>query len=138
MANLDLLAIAQVHVDSAGQAGVEAAYGPHDIDSLEVVRPVFLEDRRVLHRIFVRPRRPEGIARAGIPARGRIGMIIGDFPLANDHVMRQQAAHRFVEAAAQPFLGNLELRPGFGASGVDSFQGPSKKYRAAAAAYAWK
>src|SRR3954465_6613450 len=42
------LAVAQVHVDPARQAGVEAAHGAHDVDPLELVRPVVLEDGRVL------------------------------------------------------------------------------------------
>src|SRR5262245_53271499 len=43
---LEHLAVAQVHVDAAGQAGVEAAHGAHDVDSLEgVPRRVLLEDR---------------------------------------------------------------------------------------------
>ena len=44
---------AEVHVDAARQARVEAADGAHDVDALEVVRAVLLEDRHVLRR---RPR----------------------------------------------------------------------------------
>ena len=34
---LQHLALAEVHVDAAGQAGVEAAHGAHDVDALEVL-----------------------------------------------------------------------------------------------------
>src|SRR3954454_9664952 len=37
------LAVAQVHVHATGQAGVEAADGPHDVDPLEVLPGVLLE-----------------------------------------------------------------------------------------------
>src|SRR5438105_1284845 len=47
------LALAQVDVHAAGQAGVEAANRPHDVDALELVGPVLLEDRRVLDRVLV-------------------------------------------------------------------------------------
>src|SRR4051812_30546421 len=36
------LAAAVVHVDAAGQAGIEAAHGAHDIDALELVGSVLL------------------------------------------------------------------------------------------------
>src|SRR2546429_4794262 len=54
---LDHLALAgptsEVHVHPAGQARVEAADSPHDVDALEVVGLVLLEDRGVLHRVLV-------------------------------------------------------------------------------------
>src|SRR5690606_41288912 len=46
-------ALAEVHVDAAGQARVEAADRAHDVDALEVLRPVLLEDRHVLHGVLV-------------------------------------------------------------------------------------
>ena len=49
-------------------------------------------------------------------------MIVGDLAVANDDVMRQHAAHRFVEAAADGFLGHLEVGPGLGAAGVQFCQ----------------
>jgi hypothetical protein len=45
-------------------------------------------------------------------------MVIGDLAVADDHVMREHAAHRFVEAAADGFLRHLEVVPGLGAAGV--------------------
>jgi hypothetical protein len=67
------LTIIQMHMDAAGKAGIEAAYGSHDVDALERIVPVLLEDRRILHRIFVRARRAKTISRAGIPG-GRISV----------------------------------------------------------------
>lgn len=72
---------------AAGQAGVEAADGAHNIDTFEFVRAILLEDGRVLHGIFVRTRRPVDISGIGIPGRRRIGMIVGDLTIANDDVM---------------------------------------------------
>jgi hypothetical protein len=39
------LPAAEVHVHAAGQARVEAADGPHDVDALEVLPVVLLEQR---------------------------------------------------------------------------------------------
>ena len=97
------LSIAEVHMDAARQAGIETPHGAHDVDALEFVRAVFLEDRRVLHRVLVGPGRSVNIARIRVPRRRRIGMVIGDLAVANDDVMRQDAAHRFVEAAADGY-----------------------------------
>ena len=110
--DVEQLAVAQVHVDAAGQARVEAADRPHDVDALELVRPVLLEDRRVLHRVLVGAGRAVDVARAGVPGRRRIGMVVGDLAVADDDVMRQHAAHRLVEAAADGLVGHLELGPG--------------------------
>src|SRR3984885_9204793 len=38
------LSIAQVHVDAAGQAWIETAYRPHDVNSLELVWAILLEN----------------------------------------------------------------------------------------------
>ena len=40
-------------------------------------------------------------------------MIVHDFSIANHHMMRQHAAHGFMESASDGFVRNLELRPGF-------------------------
>src|SRR6266700_1460795 len=64
---LQRLPVAEVGVDAAGQAGVEAAHRPHDVDALEVVRPVLLEDGRVLDRVLVGPGRAVDVARARVP-----------------------------------------------------------------------
>ena len=55
--HLPHLALAAVHVHAAGQARIERAHRPHDVHALELVRAVLLEDRRVLHRVLVGPRR---------------------------------------------------------------------------------
>ena len=38
-------------------------------------------------------------------------MIVGDLAVANHDVMREHASHSFVEAAADRFVGNLEVIP---------------------------
>src|SRR5262249_58203165 len=68
---LDHTAAAQVHVHAAGQARVEAADRPHDVDALEVLRRVLLEDRGVLHRVLVWPRRSVGVPDAAVPTPRR-------------------------------------------------------------------
>src|ERR1700722_5737064 len=103
---------------AARQTRIEAAYRAHDIDSLEFVRPVLLEDRGILHRVLVRTRSAVNIAGISIPGRRRIRMVICDLALLNYYVMREHAANRFVEAAANRFLRYFELRPGLGVSSV--------------------
>src|SRR3974390_1601580 len=100
MVRLENPAIAEIHVDAARQAWIEAAHRTHDIDSLELGRAVFLEDRSILHCIFIRPRRAVRVAWIGIPGCRRIGMIVRDLVPADHHVMRKNPAYRFVEAAA--------------------------------------
>src|SRR6476619_3128948 len=69
---------ARVHVHAAGQAGVEAAHGPPDVDALEVLGPVLFEDRRVLHRVLIGPGSPVNVPRTRVPGRRRIGLVVGD------------------------------------------------------------
>ena len=95
-----------------GQTRIETSYRAHDIDAFKIIRPVLLEDRRVLHRVLVGPRRAVYISRIRIPRRRRIRMIIGDLAFANYHVMRKHAAHRFMEAAPDRLVRNLEICPG--------------------------
>ena len=102
---LSTLPLAQVHVDPARQARVEAAHGAHDVDALEVVRGVLLEDRGALHRVLVRPRRAVDVAGVGVPGRGRIGVVVRDLAVPDHHVVRQHAAHRLGEPAADASLG---------------------------------
>ena len=90
---------------------------------LKFSRPVLLEDRRVLHGVFVGPGRAVDVARIGVPRGRRIGMIVGDLAVANDDVMRKHAAHRFVETATDGFVGHFELGPGFRAAGMEFVQG---------------
>src|SRR5271170_6198134 len=118
MVGLQHLAIAEIHVHAARQTRIEAAYGAHDVDALEFVRPILFEDRRVLHRILVRARGSVNIARIGVPGRGRIRMIVCDFAVANYDVVREYSAHRFVEAAGNRVVRNFEVVPGFRPPGV--------------------
>src|SRR5580704_863852 len=123
MLRLQHLAVAKVHMHSARQTRIEAAYRPHDVNALELVGAVLLEDRRVLHRIFVRTRGAIHSTWIRIPGRGRIGMIVCDFALADYYVMRQHAADSFVEAAADGLFRHFEFGPGLGAAGMELFQG---------------
>src|SRR5690349_21317005 len=88
MTLFDHLAVAEVHVDAARQARIEAAHRAHDVDALEVVLAVLLEDRQALHRVLVRARRAEAVARARVPRRRRIRMVVRDLLVADHQVMR--------------------------------------------------
>src|SRR5579862_1136226 len=122
MTRLQHLAIAEIHVHTARQARIEAAYRPHDVNTFELIRPVLLEDRRVLHRILVRPRRAIHIAWIGIPWGRRIGMVVCDFALADYDVMREYSTDCFMESAANRFFGHFEVRPRLRPSTVEFFQ----------------
>src|SRR5271165_1664612 len=100
MVRLQHLAVPQIHVHAARQTRIKAPYRAHDIDSLELVRPVFFKDRSVLHRILVRARSAINVARIGIPGGRRIGMVVGDLTIFDHHMVREHAANRLVEAAA--------------------------------------
>src|SRR5580704_2621217 len=113
MMRLQHFSIAQVHMHAARQAGVETAHGTHNVDTLELVRAVLLEDRRILNRIFVRPRRSINIPRVRVPWGWRVGMIIGDLMIFNHHMVREYATHSLVETATDGTLGNFEVRPCF-------------------------
>src|SRR5882757_7832863 len=99
MHGLQSLAVAEIHVNAAWQAGIKTAHGAHDVDAFELVGPVLLEDRRVLHGVFIRTRRAVDIARIGIPGSRRVGMVVGDLTAADHYVMREDATHCFVESA---------------------------------------
>src|SRR5580704_15132727 len=81
MMRLQHFAVPQIHMHAARQTRVEATYRTHDIDSLELVRAVFLEDRGVLYRVLVRTRSAVNVARIGIPGGRRIWMVVGDLTL---------------------------------------------------------
>src|ERR687885_2138836 len=66
------LALAEVHVDAAGQTRVEAPHGAHDVDAAEALLVVLLEDLLPLHRVLVGAGRAVEVARARVP-RGRRG-----------------------------------------------------------------
>src|SRR4051794_9859110 len=117
--HLQLLAVAEVHVHAARQAGVEAADGPHDVDSLEVLPVVLLEDRLPLDGVLVGPGRAEAVPRAGVPRRRRIRVVVRDLPVADDQVVAEHAAHGLGEAAADALLGHLEGLPRLRAPGPD-------------------
>ena len=110
---------AGVHVHAARQARVERAHRAHDVDALEVLRAVLLEDRRVLHGVLVGAGRAVDVARVGVPRRRRVGLVVGDLALADDHVVREHAARRLVEADADRLLGHLEVRPALRPPGAD-------------------
>ncbi len=103
------LAVAQVHVHAARQARVEAPDRAHDVDAAEVVRPVLLEDRLARDRVLVRARRPVGVRRAAVPRRRRVRVVVGDLAVADHQVVREHAAHRLVEAAADGLVGDVEV-----------------------------
>src|ERR1051325_9397143 len=98
MANGELLSVAEVHVHTAGQAGIEAPHGAHDVDALELLTRALLEKRRAGDGVLVWPLGPERVPRARVPGRRRIGMVIGDLLSADDQMMGQDAADGLVEA----------------------------------------
>src|SRR5262249_16103449 len=53
------LALPEVHVHPARQAGIEAPHRAHDVDALEVLASVLLEDLQPLHGVLVGPGRAE-------------------------------------------------------------------------------
>src|ERR1700686_2305803 len=76
--SLQHLAVAEVHVHTARQTGIEAAHGAHDVDALEGVGSVLLEDRRVLYRVFVGAGGAVHVARRRVPWRRRVGVVVRD------------------------------------------------------------
>src|SRR3984957_20334026 len=103
---------------AAGQAWIEAAHRAHDVDTLEVLRAVVFEDRRVLYRIFVGTRSSIDITRVCVPRRWRIRMVVGNLTFADDDVMGKDSANCLVEAAADCFFRYLEVSPGGSAAGI--------------------
>src|ERR1700733_9418136 len=112
------LPVAEIHMHPTRQTWVEAPYRPHDVDALEIFRPILLEDRRILHRVLVRTRRTIAVAGICVPRGGRIGVVVGDLVILDHYVMRQHATHCFVEAAANSLIRNREVVPGSGSSGM--------------------
>src|ERR1044072_3308735 len=100
------------------QTGVETPYGAHNVYTFEVIRTVLFKDRGPLYSVFIRPRGAVDVARVGVPGGRRIRMIIGNLAIAYDDVMRQHAAHRFMESATNCFIGYFEFSPGVGSSGM--------------------
>src|SRR6476620_7142512 len=115
---LQYLAAAEIHVNTAWQAWIEAAHSAHDVDALKFVRTIVFKDRCVLHGVLVRSRCSINIARISIPRSGRIRMIICDLATANDQVMRKNTADSFVKSATDGFVRNFERCEGRRASGV--------------------
>ncbi len=124
MVGLERPARAQIHVDSARQAWIETADRAENVDAFEVVDAVFLEERGVLHRVFVGARHTVGIARTGVPTSWRIRMIIRDLAIANHHMVRQDAAHRLMKTAADRLGRHGVTHRGFGPSGMEIGQCP--------------
>ena len=72
-----------------------------------------------LHRVLVRARRAVDVARVGVPRRRRVRVVVGDLAAPDHHVVREHAAHRLGEAAADALVGHLERLPRLGAAGAD-------------------
>src|SRR5579875_3091873 len=100
-------------MDAAGKAGIETPHRSHDIDALEILRAILFEDRRVLNGVFIRSGRAVAVARAAVPRRWRIGMVVGYLAVTDHDVMRQNAAYGLVEPAADRVIGHFEIRPRF-------------------------
>jgi len=81
MPGLQHFAIAQVHMGTTWQTGIEAPYHPHNVDSLNFIRPVLFKNWGVLDCILIRSWYSEWVPRTGIPAGRRIGMIIRNFAI---------------------------------------------------------
>src|SRR5580700_10440571 len=118
MMRLQHFAVAQIHVHAARQTRIETPHRTHDINSLELVRTVLLKDRSVLHSVLVWTGSAVDVAWIGIPGGRRIRVVVRDLAFFDHHVVREHATNSFVEAAANGFLRYLEIRPGFGMSGV--------------------
>src|SRR5262245_57785992 len=116
MARFQRLAGAKIHMHSTRHARVKAPHYAHDVNPLEIIGHVLFEDGPTWHRILIGTRRAVNVARAGVPRRRRIRVIIGDFSIADNHVMREHAAYGLVEAAADRFLRRREFRPGPGSA----------------------
>src|SRR5918911_1892407 len=87
------LALSEIHVHPARQAGVEAPNRPHDVDALEVLRLVLLEDRRVLDRVLVGAGLVVDVPDAAVPRGRRVGVVVGDLAAPDDHVVAEHAPH---------------------------------------------
>ena len=55
------------------------------------------------------PGRAVGVGRAAVPRRRRVRVVVGDLAVADHQVVREHAAHRLVEAAADRLVGHLEV-----------------------------
>src|SRR5947209_2964505 len=100
------------------QTRIKAANRSHDINTLEVVRAIIFKDWCVLHSVLIRTRRAIDVAYTAIPGRGRIGMVVGDLSVLDDHVMGKYTAYRLVEAAADGLLRHREIAPSLGVACV--------------------
>ena len=98
------------------QAWVKAAHRSHDVDAFELVRAILFKDRCVLHSIFVGTGRAIDVSYTTIPGCGRIGMVVGNLSVLDDHVMGKHAAHSLMESTANGFLRYCEIVPCLGAT----------------------
>src|SRR5579884_272318 len=111
---LKLFPLTQVHMDTTRQTRVKATNRSHDIDTLEVVRPILFEDGCVLHSVLVGTRCAIDVSYTSIPGGRRIGMVVGDLPVLDDHVMGEYTTYRFMEPTADGFLWYGEFAPCLG------------------------
>ncbi len=123
MVSLQNLSAADIHMNTARQAGVEAADRPHDVDAFKFIWTVFLKYGRVLDRIFIRSGGPVNVAWTRIPRCRRIGMVVGDLPLFDDDMMRKDTADGLMESTRDRLVGHLEWSPRFIVAGADFIQG---------------
>src|SRR5689334_21797743 len=113
MPDIQHLSVSKEHMHAAGETGVETSYSAHDVDTFEVFGSVFFKDRRILHGVFIRTGGAVDIAHRSVPWSRRIRMVVCDFSIADDHVMREDAANRFVESTTNCILRNFKFSPGF-------------------------
>src|ERR1700682_6295090 len=93
MMRLQHFAVPQIHVHAARQTRIKTPHRAHDINSLELVRTVFLKDRSVLHRVLIWTRSAVNVAWIGIPGGRRIRVVVGDLAFFDHHVMREHATN---------------------------------------------
>ena len=60
------------------------------------------------------PGRAEAVARVRVPRRRRVRVVVGDLAALDHQVVREHAAYRFGEAAADALVGHLERLPRLG------------------------
>src|ERR1700728_2497421 len=107
---------------AARQAWIETSNGAHDVDAFELVGPILFEDRCILHRVFVRPRRSIDIPGICVPRSGRIRVVVGDLVIFDHHMVREHATDGFVKPASDSAFGNLKVCPSFRPAGMQFFQ----------------
>ena len=92
--------------------------------------PILLEDGCVLHRVLVRPRSPVDVSGIGIPGSRRIGMIVRNFAVSDNDMVRKHAAHRFMEAASNRILRHPEVPECLGITAMQLHPSPARRNKA--------